>query len=143
MPDLNRTGPQLRNADLAQIHIARQQLGLDDETYRAILWSVARVRSSKDLDWTGRKNVLDHFRAKGWKPRPPAKAKASRPSEPGQPGLVRVLWNQLADAGKVHHRDDAALGKWLEHHNMPTRPEWLDARQLNRAIESLKKWLAR
>jgi len=27
-----------RRKDLATIHIARQQLGMDEETYRAMLW---------------------------------------------------------------------------------------------------------
>lgn len=37
-----------RRADLAQIHIAIKDLGLDDDTYRAILWTVARVKSAAD-----------------------------------------------------------------------------------------------
>lgn len=138
-----RSGTQLRNAELAQIHIARAQLGLDDETYRAILWAVARVRSAKDLDWTGRKRVLEHFKAKGWKPAAPKKAKASTPVESGQPGLVRSLWSDLHEAGKVRDPSDAALGAWLKRNHWPERPEWLDGRQITQAIEALKQWLER
>lgn len=138
-----RSGPQLRNAELAQIHIARAQLGIDEETYRAILWTVARVRSAKDLDWTGRKALLEHFKAKGWKPKPPAKAKAEKPAPHGQDGLVRALWSDLHAAGKVRDPSDAALGSWLKRNRWPERPEWLDARQITQAIEALKKWLDR
>jgi phage gp16-like protein len=60
----------IRNRELAQIHIARSQLGMDDENYRNVLWTVARVKSSKDLDWSGRKRVLDHMKACGFKVRP-------------------------------------------------------------------------
>ena len=52
-----RSGPAVRTRELAQIHIARQQLGMDDETYRSVLWTVARVRSAADLDWSGRKRA--------------------------------------------------------------------------------------
>lgn len=36
-------------------------LHLDDDTYRDMLFSVARVRSAKDLDAGGRAAVLDHL----------------------------------------------------------------------------------
>lgn len=143
MTHARRSGTQLRNAELAQIHIARQQLGLDDDTYRAILWTVARVRSAKDLDWTGRKALLEHFKAKGWKPAPPKQAKAAKPVEPDQPGLVRVLWSELHAAGLVRDPSDAALGAWLRRNRWPERPEWLDGHQVTKAIEGLKKWLNR
>jgi phage gp16-like protein len=144
MPDFaRRSGAQLRNAELAQIHVAKKQLGLDDDTYRAILWTVGRVKSAKDLDWTGRKALLDHFRAKGWKSAAPRKAKAERPVHPGQPGLVRALWSELHQAGRVRDPSDAALGSWLRRNRLPERPEWLSSTQSRRAIESLKKWLYR
>lgn len=56
-----------RRREIQLIHIARQQLGMDDETYRAMLWTVARVNSSASLDWAGRKKVLDHLKACGFK----------------------------------------------------------------------------
>lgn len=138
-----RNGTQLRNAEIAQIHIAKAQLGLDDETYRAVLWTVARVRSSKDLDWTGRKALLEHFKAKGWKPAAPKKAKAAKPVSAGQDGLVRALWSELHAADKVRDPSDAALGSWLKRNHWPERAEWLDHKQITQAIEALKKWLAR
>jgi len=58
----------VRNRELAQIHIAKAQLGLDDATYRDMLWSIGRVRSAGDLDFTGRKRVLEHLRLRGFKP---------------------------------------------------------------------------
>lgn len=138
-----RNGTQLRNAELAQIHIARAQLGIDEETYRAVLWTVARVKSAKDLDWTGRKKLLEHFRAKGWKPAPPKHAKAAKPVSGGQEGMVRALWTDLHDAGKVRDPSDAALGAWLTRNRWPERAEWLSSAQMTQAIEALKKWLAR
>lgn len=138
-----RSGTQLRNAELAQIHIAKTQLGLDDETYRAVLWTVARVQSSKDLDWTGRKKLLEHFKARGWKPAAPKKAKATKPVSEGQEGLVVALWSQLHAAGKVRDPSDAALGSWMRRNGWPERVAWLDNPQTTQAIEALKKWLKR
>ncbi len=68
-----------RSRELATIHIAKKQLGLDDETYRDMLWTVARVRSSAALDFAGRKNVLDHLKARGFKSAPGKRAHEGRP----------------------------------------------------------------
>lgn len=54
-----------RNRDLAAIHAGAKALGMDDDTYRAMLWTQARVRSAKDLDFAGRRRVLDHLRDLG------------------------------------------------------------------------------
>ena len=60
--------PDQRRRDLAAIHAAKRDLALDDDTYRDLLWTIGRVRSSADLDQAGRSKLLDHFRACGWKP---------------------------------------------------------------------------
>jgi len=70
---------QPRNNGLAQIHIAKAQLGMDDDTYRSMLWAVARVRSAKDLDHAGRAKVLAHLKRSGFKPAPPKKPDPDRP----------------------------------------------------------------
>ena len=67
------TAEEQRKRDLAQIHIAKTQLGLDDGTYRDMLWSVAKVRSSRDLTTTARLRVLQHLKEKGWKKKLPNK----------------------------------------------------------------------
>lgn len=81
----NARPAQPRPSALAQIHIAKKELGLDDDTYRAMLFGVARVHSAKDLDHAGREKVLAHLKRSGWKPAA-AKAKpaAGSPRE-GQP----------------------------------------------------------
>lgn len=56
-----------RKRDLATIHIAKTQLGLDEETYRQMLWTIGRVKSSADLDYAGRRNVIDHLVSRGFK----------------------------------------------------------------------------
>lgn len=63
--------PDTRRRELAQIHIAKAQLGMDEDTYRAMLWAVGRVKSSAELDYAGRKAVLDHLKARGFKARAP------------------------------------------------------------------------
>lgn len=67
MPKMNPFGTADRNADLARIHIAKKQLGLDDDTYRDMLFAIGRVRSAGDLDYAGRRRVLEHLTSRGFK----------------------------------------------------------------------------
>lgn len=50
-----------RKSDLARIHILKGELDMADEDYRATLWAVAQVHSAADLDWRGRRLVIDHL----------------------------------------------------------------------------------
>jgi phage gp16-like protein len=58
-----------RRSELAVIHIAKKQLGLDDETYRAVIRMISngKTDSSADLDHVERSRLLDHLKAKGFK----------------------------------------------------------------------------
>lgn len=61
-----------RRRELAKIHLGAAALGMDtsdknpESPYRAMLWTVARVRSAADLDAAGRARVLDHLKACGF-----------------------------------------------------------------------------
>ncbi len=48
-----------RNIDLAKIHIAKKQLGMDDVVYRDMLMNVAGVSSAADL--RARAKINSHF----------------------------------------------------------------------------------
>lgn len=87
----------IRARELAQIHIARAQLGMDDQTYRDVLWTVARVRSAADLDWSGRKRVLDHMKACGFKVQPKKLATAHKPLAMTKEAIEAKISVQLKD----------------------------------------------
>jgi len=67
---------------LAKIHIAKKDLGLDDDTYRAI---IARhgcgKTSSRDLTITQLDSVLREFTGKGWQPKQPKAGKRPKPAQ--------------------------------------------------------------
>ena len=102
---MTRTTPQpsattVRNKELAQIHIARQQLGMDDDAYRDVLWTVARVRSAADLDWSGRKRVLDHLKACGFKVKPKKLATVHKPLAMTKEAIEAKIAVQLKELGQ-------------------------------------------
>lgn len=61
------TQDALRKRQLAQIHMAKAELGLDDDTYRALLMDVTGVDSAAKLNAMARKAVLERLKSKGWK----------------------------------------------------------------------------
>jgi len=69
--------------NLAKIHIAKKELGLDDDTYRDILHVQFKKRSSKDLSDLQCTRLLQHFESLGWKQTDGKKTK--RKGFPGKP----------------------------------------------------------
>lgn len=135
-----------RRADLAAIHVALKALGWDDDTYRDILWTVCRARSSADLDFAGRRRLLAHLAAcqgqLGVTARPAAAGRSKTPWTPQQ-RLLWARWQRLADAGLVRHRDRPALEAWVARQTGVDRIEWLSGPQLDLVLAGLKRWLAR
>lgn len=129
-----------RRVDLAKIHMAAKDLGWDDPTYREILWSVCRVRSSAELDFAGRQRLLEHLAKCGWKSRPP---KGSAPAGDAQSGMIRKLWAQLHELGLVRDPSERALAAWIRRETGIQAVQWLSATQKQRTIEKLKHWRAR
>lgn len=120
---------------LAKIHIAKAQLGLDDETYRSLLARVAGVRSSKELNPRQVGRVLAEFERLGWKPKPPTKAKSRAKPKPADASkaLVSKIEAQLADAGRPWAYADAMALRMFT----VERVEWCDADQLRRLVAAL------
>lgn len=57
-----------RKGMIAKIHIAKQQLGLDDDVYRALLVNLTGQRSAAQLSLMQLERVLTELKNKGWKP---------------------------------------------------------------------------
>lgn len=116
-----------RRAELAKIHVAKKQLGLDDETYRDMLWTVARVRSAADLDEAGRRKVLEHLTARGFRTR--RKGRSTPAADKGPLiGKIRALLGERPDA----YAD--GMARRMFH---VERFEWCTADQLRRIVAAL------
>lgn len=129
-----------------KIQLARRQLGLDDDTYRAVLERVTGVRSSKGLSSGQIDAALAEFQRLGFQPA--AGRKHSR--EPRSDlRLIFVLWRLLATAGHVRPGRGALnsficspnfAGKWGE---TPTDLRFLTLERAQDVIEALKDFCRR
>lgn len=131
-----------RNSELAQIHIAKKDLGLPDDEYRDLMKTICGVDSSSKLDATGRARFLAHLKKCGWKGGTGKSSKAHRPLSP-KAKKVYSLWQQLHAAGHVRDRSFGALESWSKVQTGVDKLEWLNDAQLVQCIESLKSWLLR
>lgn len=121
-------------------HLAKQDSSLDDNAYRAMLWSVALVKSSTELDFAGRKKVLDHLESRGFKrTKPQPRALADDP----QSKKIRALWLELHKAGKVRNPSESALAAFVKRETGIDDLHWLNDRDASAVIEKLKQWLNR
>lgn len=147
-----KRSPAGRNIELGKIHMAATFLGLiqlgDDSAYRDMLWSVARVRSAKDLDNAGREKVLQYLRNSGWvDSKPFVRGQGPKP----QVQLIRKLWAALGAAGHLDSPTEPALRAFVKKQSTPYHPqkigydapELLPPRVAQRVIEHLKHWCRR
>lgn len=126
--------------EIQLIKIAQKQLGMDDDTYRDILFTLTRKRSSTELDFAERKKVLEHMEACGFKRTKPQPRKLA---DDPQSKMIRALWLQLHEAGKVRNPSESALAAFAKRQTGRDALQWLNAKEASSLIEELKKWLAR
>ena len=130
--------------DIQIIKIAQKQLGMDDETYRAMLWTVARVKSSTALDFAGRRKVIDHLKNCGFKvaaKKAPGKNAKPRPApaadKAAQVGKIRALLIALDNKPDAYADGMARKMFGVE------RMDWCSAQQLGKLIAALNYSLKR
>lgn len=95
---MSRTLPKIGNKEKALIHVAKAQLGLSDDDYRAMLKSVG-VESSTQLDYVGFEDLMKRFEGVGFKSktrRPPRMRR--QPADPKSP-LIGKINAILLDCG--------------------------------------------
>lgn len=125
----------------AQIHIAKSQLGLDDETYREVLNVATGKTSCAAMSERELKAALQAFKDRGFKSRPPRKAKGTATLEE----KLVAIWRSMASDGLLNNGSDAALRSYVRRQTgrRYEAPQFCDNKTLIRLIESLKQWRKR
>lgn len=98
---MNKHQAEVRRRELAKIHVAKKQLGMDEDIYRGMLRAVAGAESAADLDVQGRRRVLGHLCSRGFDAKPARKPYPGTPHNrnvPERAPLMRKLSAQLTEA---------------------------------------------
>ena len=129
----------VRNREIQLIHIAKSQLGFDDESYRSMLFTIAQVRSSSDLDYAGRAKVLAHLKSCGFKPTA-GKFKANKPqSAPSKTAMISKIGALLTVLGKPWAYADGMALRMFKTEKLI----WCTPAQLHKIVAALEYAKAR
>jgi phage gp16-like protein len=130
---------------LAKIHIAKKQLGLDDDLYRDAMFMVVGKRSAKEMTEPERVRVLKHFESCGFKPASNAgsKARFNGPAA-AMAKKINALWLSGWNLGVIDTPSTSAMEKFISRQTGIAKVQWLaDHAEARKVIEALKSWLAR
>jgi phage gp16-like protein len=126
----------LSSKQVSLIHLAKKRLRLDDEEYRMVLWRVAGVESSKQMDQVGFDLFMQYCEGRGFQSDWSQRNFGHRPgmATPQQIALIRRLWSEYT-AGQG---TDAGLGHWLERTCKVSSVRFLDTGMASKAINGLR-----
>lgn len=145
----------LSSGQKAVIHIAKQQLGLSDEDYRAALAGHGGVSSSRDLNRAGFLRVMKHFEACGFASRK-GKGGSRRTAIRGQktedrgqnrPGMATVrqikkiyaLWWTLEGIWYKEGMNHKALREFIKKQYRVAHENFLTFEMAHNCIEAIKQ----
>lgn len=129
-------------SSIAAIHVAKKQLGLDEDTYRAKLANITGKSSAKDMTEAERQRVLTVLRNDGFRPAEskPANGKLTGPFAK----KMQALWIGGHNLGVVSDRRDTALVAFVKRQTGLDAVRFLHhAEDARAAIDGLKGWLRR
>lgn len=126
-----------RRARLAKIHIAKKQLALKDDSYRALLHRITGRESSGDCTDAQLDAVLTEFKRLGFT----AELKNPPRSDKAYVRMIYGIWTDLKPFVRDH--SVRALRAFVQRQTGVNAPEFLNPEDANLVIEGLKAWLER
>ncbi|HHT7762492.1 gp16 family protein [Pasteurella multocida] len=139
------------------IHIAKQQLRMDELSYRILLNELTNKNSTKQMTIAELVKVLDDFEKKGFKNMAgyrysPRTSKAIVQSNIAH--KIRAIWIDMAKHGVIRDSSEQALNVWVRSVVNPIYKKWgtniqvlnvgsLNDQMASIVLERLKKWQAR
>lgn len=130
-----------RRALLGKVHVAKKQLALSDDDYRAILLRITGRTSSGDCSESELVAVIEDLKSKGFRPLPAAGRRgAARPAVADHPAAkkARALWISLHQLGAIDNPSEQALEAFARRQLNVERLQWANQSQAYKLVEALK-----
>ncbi|MEN5297862.1 regulatory protein GemA [Brucella sp. TWI559] len=130
---------------IALINIAKNQLGLDEDTYRGMLHRVTGKVSLRIMTEIEKQNVIEDLKLKGFNPSVKQPSKGGRKRLTGKyAAKLQALWIAGYNLGVVTNGSDEALIAFVKRQTKLDHVRFLhEPNDAYQAIESLKRWLNR
>lgn len=146
--------PVSLNTLKAKINIAKTQLGMDEDVYRAVLKDATGKISLKAMNLADHMMVLHAMEQRGFKAKKPIAKNGKRLSKPSsQTAFARkpqdkivAMWITMNRHGFVEDGSETALDKFINNQTKRmgmfavTSLRFLSPTQASKVIEVLKKW---
>lgn len=133
-----------RRSMIGKLHVAKNQLAMAEDDYRALLQRSAGVMSAAEADIAGLDRALKAMEGLGWKALPPTRRKSGKSSSTRRPAdhpvarKARALWISLWQLGAIDNASEQALEAFAKRQLGCTALQWADQSQCDRLIEALK-----
>lgn len=124
-------------ARLVKIHIARKDLALEEDSYRALLERVTGHRSSAECNDAELDAVLGEFKRFGWVPKTKRRPLSNKPHV----RKIFALWSSMKPL--LRNGSTKALCAFVERQTGVSDPEWLSPEAATKVVEALKAWARR
>lgn len=149
----------VRRAMTAKLHMARKELGLSEEDYRAVLARTTGKSSSADMTDAQLDAALAEFVRLGWKAKSSGSdlkvgragvasgsripGATSRPADHPVAAKARAMWISLWNLGVVHNPAEAALEAFAARQLGVAKLQWANQAHGYKLIEALKSMAQR
>lgn len=129
-------------AQLALLRVAKQQLAMSEEDYRALLLQYGHVESAKDLSREGFDAVMEEFNRRGFESTSRRQAFGRQRfmmASPGQCAHILKCWGLVTDGLGTPQ----TLDKWLSNRFDVSALRFLDGSKARKVIAALHSWCAK
>lgn len=128
---------------IAKIHVAKKQLAMEEESYRAMLVRVTGKDSLKVMNETALEKVLAELKRFGFKAAGGKRAGTRKMADGDQAAKIRALWLDLYHLGEISEPSEEALSAFVARMTGCRALQWITGPQADRAINALRGWLER
>lgn len=141
----NLKNPLTKPKLIQLIHVGKNKLCLDNETYRSLLVGMTGKDSTKVMAVKELLVVLGRMKQLGFQPTRATNDTQTSSVNNGtkdQLTLIRHLWHSLHELGAVRVNTESAMASYIKKQTGASIDE-LNMRQASTIIEGLKKWQIR
>lgn len=134
-------GSALTAKHYAIIRIAKDQVGMSDSDYRAILTRLTVQETAKALKPDTFKRLMAHFETMGFQSTARRKDASRKPSKATQAQMRKIaaLWDDFTDGTGT----DTGLRHWMEKRGYGSSITWLENQTARRVIAALTNMVNR
>lgn len=132
---------------ISAVHVGKNQLGMDDDTYRSLLKQVTGKTSTLKMSLWELKKVLEAMKSKGFKYKKTSTRRQSPPSRGATVDKLRAIWITMHQHGFIKDGSEAALDAYVRRQTKSENngegiaaAAWLQGETCDKVLESLKYW---